>query len=297
MKAWLRHHRHSALRSLGRLTGSAAGSLLGVLVIGVTLALPLGGYTLVINLERLLPAFSPKAEVSVFLAPGTQHAEAEYVARSLRTQDGVKEVRFVSKEIALAALKRSAGIADVVGVLRENPLPDAFVVVLASNDGDLGERVAARARTLRNVAQAQTDSAWMRKLEMLFGLGRTAVALLGLLLGLALVAVTFNTIRLQILTQRDEIEVSRLVGATEAYVRRPFLYFGSIQGLLGGLAALAIVALAVTALNRDVAALAALYGTTAQLDLPHWTDCAGVLAMAGFLGWMGAAISVSRHLR
>ena len=113
---------------------------------------------------------------------------------------------------------------------------------LASNDGDLAARVAERARKSKVAAQTQVDSAWIRRLDALLGVGKTALLLLGSVLAVALIAVTFNTIRLQILTQRDEIEVSRLVGATDAYVRRPFLYLGGVLGALGGIAALAIVA-------------------------------------------------------
>jgi cell division transport system permease protein len=297
VNGWLRHHAHSAGRSFTRLATAPVSAILSALVIGATLALPLSGYTLVVNLEGLLPALAQRAEVNVFLAPGTQRADAEEVARGLRQYEGVMEVRFVSKESALAGLKRSAGLADIIGALPENPLPDAFVVVLARNDGDLGERVAAKARSFKNVAQVQADSGWMRTVQALLGLGRTAVALLAVLLGGALVAVTFNTIRLQILTQRAEIEVSRLVGATDAYIRRPFLYFGSLQGALGGLVAIAIVAGALAVLDQDVASVAAFYGSTVRLRLPDWQDCTGVVVAAALLGWLGAAISVSRHLR
>jgi cell division transport system permease protein len=297
VNAWLRHHLHSAAQSSARLAAAPLASLLSVLVIGITLALPLGGYALLSNLQGLLPALTYRAEVSVFLAAGTERAEAEDVARGLRAHEGVQEVRFVSRESALAGLKKSAGLAEVIGALPENPLPDAFVVVLTGHDGDLAERVAARARTLKNVAYAQADSAWIQRLNAFLGVGRTAVVLLAMVLGLALVAVIFNTIRLQILTQRDEIEVSRLVGATDAYIRRPFLYFGSLQGALGGLAALGIVAGGLAALNRDVSTLSGLYGTAFQLQLPEWRHCAALVLASALLGWLGAAASVSKHLR
>jgi cell division transport system permease protein len=122
------------------------------------------------------------------------------------------------------------------------------------------------------------------------------VVLLAGLLGIALVAVTFNTIRLQILTQRDEIELCRLIGATHAYIRRPFFYLGSLLGLLGGLAALGIVAAGLAILNRDLGALAQLYGADLRLSLPGSREMAVVLSSAAALGWLGAYLSVSRHL-
>jgi cell division transport system permease protein len=117
------------------------------------------------------------------------------------------------------------------------------------------------------------------------------------LLGVALVAVTFNTIRLQILTQRDEIELCRLIGATHAYIRRPFFYLGSMLGLLGGLAALAIVVGGLAFLNRDLGTLAQLYGTDLRLSIPNPREMGAVLGAAAALGWLGAYLSVSRHLR
>ena len=294
MIAWLRHHRHSAAQALRRI--ASAASALSVLVIGVTLALPLGGYTLMTNLQSWFPASAYRPDVSVFFAAGTAPPEIERVASGLRARAGVKEVRFVPREAALAALKKSTGLSDLIGALPENPLPDALVVVLERQDGELAERVASSARSVKSVASAQVDSAWIRRLDAMLALARSAVLLLALVLGVALLAVVFNTIRLQIVTQRDEIEVLRLVGATDSYIQRPFLYFGSLQGALGGLAALAIVAGSLAALQADVGRLSALYGAGFRLSLPDWRDCAVLVAASALLGWAGAAASVSRHL-
>ncbi len=297
MNAWLRHHVYSLRRSLARLASAPLSSSLNVLVISVALALPLGAYALLANMQAAIPAAISRAQVSIFLAPATTPPEAREVEKRLRAHAEVREVRFISKDVALASLVRSAGLGDLMGELRENPLPDAFVVTLASNDGDDAERLAAEARSLRNVAHAQSDVTWVRRLQALMSAGLTAVALLAGVLGLALVAVTFNTVRLQILTQRDEIEVSQLVGATDAYIRRPFLYGGGVQGALGGVAALGIVALSLSILDRDVGRLAELYGASLGLHFFSAGECVAVVALAAFLGWAGAAISVSEHLR
>ena len=295
MIAWLRHHWLSAGQALKRVASGA--SLLSMLVIGVTLALPLGGYTLMANVQSWLPAAAYRADVSVFFAAGTARTEADRVASGLRTRSGVKEVRFVPREAALESLKKSTGLGDLIGALPENPLPDALVVVLDSQDGNLAESVAAGARASKSVASAQVDSAWIRRLDALLGVARSAVLILSVVLGLGLLAVIFNTIRLQIVTQRDEIEVLKLIGATDSYIRRPFLYFGGIQGALGGLAALAIVAGSLAALQSDVGRLSALYGGAFQLSLPQWRDCAVLMLVSAILGWTGAAASVSRHLQ
>ncbi len=294
MIAWLRHHRHSAAQALRRI--ASAASALSVLVIGVTLALPLGGYTLMANLQSWLPASAYRADVSVFFAAGTASSEIDRVASGLRARAGVKEVRFVPREAALAALKKSTGLSDLIGALPENPLPDALVVVLDSQDGELAQHVASGARSIKSVASAQVDSAWIRRLDAMLSLARSAVLVLAIVLGAGLLAIVFNTIRLQIVTQRDEIEVLRLVGATDSYIRRPFLYFGSLEGALGGLAALAIVAGSLAALQADVSRLSGLYGSGFRLSLPGGANCVALVAVSAFLGWLGAAASVSKYL-
>jgi cell division transport system permease protein len=204
-------------------------------------------------------------------------------------------VRFVSRDAALADLGR-AGLEEVIASLPQNPLPDAFVVTLSASDPMLADRLELDFKSLPKVAYVQADSAWVRRLDALLRLGRTGVVLLSGLLGIALVAVTFNTIRLQILTQRDEIELCRLIGATHAYIRRPFFYLGSLLGLLGGLAALGIVATGLAILNRDLGALTQLYGADLRLSLPGPREMGVVLGSAAALGWLGAHLSVSRHL-
>jgi len=205
-------------------------------------------------------------------------------------------VRFVSRDAALVELNRAAGMEEVIASLPQNPLPDAFVVTLSASDPVLADRLELQFKSLPKVAYVQADSAWVRRLDALLRLGRTAVVLLSTLLGLALVAVTFNTIRLQILTQRDEIELCRLIGATHAYIRRPFFYLGSLLGLFGGLAALAIVLSGLTVLNGDLAHLAYLYGSDIRLRFPNSNEMISALVVAVALGWLGAYLSVSRHL-
>jgi len=136
----------------------------------------------------------------------------------------------------------------------------------------------------------------VKRLETLVALGRAAVLILSTLLAFGLVAVTFNTIRLQILTQKDEIEVSKLIGATDSFIRRPFYYLGLVQGTLGALAALGIVYTCMFILNRSIRELAQLYGSDFRLSFFGFADCLAVLAFAAVLGWLGAHMSVSRHL-
>jgi cell division transport system permease protein len=195
----------------------------------------------------------------------------------------------------LEGLRQSENLSDIIAALQTNPLPDAFVLETRGGAAEL-EPLEAQLRALPKVAHVQLDSAWVKRLESLLALGRMAVLILATLLACGLVAVTFNTIRLQILTQKDEIEVSKLIGATDAFIRRPFFHLGLIQGALGGLAALAIVYLCVQILNRSILELAQLYGSDFRLSFFGLPDCLALLAFSALLGWLGAYMSVSRHL-
>ena len=296
MRVWLQHHRLSLAQTAARLARSPLATALNVVAIGVALALPFGVYCVLGNLESLSRKVSVDPQLTVFLARDAAKADLATVEARLRGARGVRAVRFISRDAALADLGRASGMAEIIASLPQNPLPDAFVVTLSVSDPDVADRLEVEFKSLPRVAYVQADSAWVRRLDALLRLGRTAVVLLAGLLGIALVAVTFNTIRLQILTQRDEIELCRLIGATHAYIRRPFFYFGSLLGLLGGLAALAIVIAGLAILNRDLATLARWYGTDVFLRFPTPPEMASVLASAAVLGWLGAYLSVSRHL-
>jgi cell division transport system permease protein len=271
-------------------------SLLSVLVIAIALSLPVGLYIGLSQLQSFSRQLSSDPQVSIFLALDADSRDAAAIGQKLRSDPDVGDYRFIARAQALSDLKRSTGMSDVLDNLEHNPLPDAFVITARGNRPQTLERLRDEAKGWPKVAHVQLDSEWARKLDAALRLGRTAVAVLGVLLAAALVAVTFNTIRLQILTRREEIELSKLIGATNPFIRRPFLWFGALQGLAGGLVAWSIVALAVYLLNRDIAALAALYSVSfwlAGLSLP---DAASLLGWSALLGWLGAWLSVTRHL-
>ena len=284
MSAWLRQHAQAFAQGLRKL------SLLNALVIGVALSLPAAGYAL---LESLRPAGARLAlepRISLFLAPQAQRADAEALGTRLRADRRIDSVRFVPREQALKEMSEVQGLSEVIAALGRNPLPDAFVVTSRQDiAGELGK--------LPGVAHVQADAVWARRLAAAGAVAEVALGVLAALLGAALIAVTFNTIRLQILTQRDEIEVSKLLGATDAFIGRPFYYLGLLQGLVGGGLALAIVAAALALLNREVRVLAESYGTNFHFAFLPVPDAVLVMLLAAGLGWLGARLSVSRHLR
>jgi cell division transport system permease protein len=295
MTAWLRHHVHCFVATLRRLARAPVASALNVVAIGVAAALPLGGWVMLGNVQRLAGAGPGDPQLSVFLAREATRADAGRIEAALTGAPGVRRQRFVPKEAALAELQRDEGVREIVVTLGSNPLPDAFVVDLAPGDPAAAKRLAAELRKLPHVASVHLDALWLQRLAALLRLGSMALAVLAALLGIGMVAVTFNTIRQQILTQQGEIEVSRLIGATDVFVRRPFLYQGAVTGLVGGLVALGIVAAALHALNGEVGRLSATYGSDFRLLLPRPTDLGALVAFAGALGWAGAYLSVSSH--
>ncbi len=296
MRAWLRHHRQALAAALGKLAAQKSAAALNALVIGIALSLPAGGYALLASVRSLAAGASLDPRLSVFLRTEAKRPELEALAQRLRSDARVREARFVPREQALKELQATEGLAEVVAALNRNPLPDAYVVRPRGSSAAELEALAGDLRAQPAVGHVQADSVWARRLAALAGTARLAIALLALLLAFGLVAITFNTIRLQIVTQRAEIEISKLIGATDAFIRRPFFYLGALQGVAGGLLALALVWGGLAALNSGVAELAASYGSSFRLGYLAPADALALLAFSAALGWFGAHLSVSRYL-
>jgi cell division transport system permease protein len=271
-------------------------SLLNILIIGIALSLPVGGYVLLKSVQTLGAQVAGTPQISVFLASGTGASEIDHIGDRLRQHAGIKRIEFVSREAALKKLQQSTGLADVVAGLTQNPLPDAFVIYPKDGNAAALETLRDELKTWQRFEHVQLDSAWVHKLEALLDFGRMAVAILAALLSFALIAITFNTIRLQILTRRDEIEVAKLIGATDSFIRRPFLYFGLTQGLLGGITAWLLVAASLQLLNHQIGALTQLYASNFSLQHLSPIDSLTLLGFSAYLGWLGAWFSVSQHL-
>ena len=222
--------------------------------------------------------------------------EIERIGDRLKQHHAIKRIEFVSRDAALKKLRQSTGLSDVIGGLSQNPLPDAFIIYPADGSVAALESLRDELKTWQRFDHVQLDSAWIHKLAALLDFGRMAVAILAALLSFALIAITFNTIRLQILTRRDEIEVTKLIGATDAFIRRPFLYFGLVQGLLGGIAAWLLVAGSLQLLNHQIGTLTQVYASNFSLQHLSLGDSLTLLGFSAYLGWLGAWFSVSQHL-
>jgi cell division transport system permease protein len=293
MRTWLSLHGTALRDTLRRLAAAPVATLLNVIVIGVALSLPAGLYLGLTRLQLALGQLASDPQVTIFMALDAGAADLADTQQRLRDHPDVRASRLVSREDALADLRRSVPMDDVLDSLGQNPLPDAFVATVRDNQPVALERLRDAASRWPKVADVSLDSAWARRLEAGLRLGRVITTLLAGLLGAALVAVTFNTIRLQILSRREEIEVGKLIGATNGFIRRPFLYYGALQGFGGGLVACGILAGGVWALNRNLAGLTAEIDIFQSLDAYSW---AALLGVSAALGWVGAWLSVSRHL-
>lgn len=297
MKAWTWHQLQALLSALRRLAAQPLATLFATLAIGVAISLPGGLYLILDNVGRLAGSLPTQPEISLFLADGIQADERTALAARLKDHPGILEARFVARDAALESLAESQDLADLVAGLPRNPLPDAWVVIPGGSERAALESLRDELGSLPGVAEAQLDSAWAERLHAALAIGRTGVLLLAGLFAVALVAITGNAIRALILARRDEIQISRLIGATDRYIRRPFLYLGALQAFLGAVAAFAVLALAGVLLADPVARLAALYGSAYQLQPPTLAEVSAVLAGTTLLGWLGAWLTVARTLR
>ena len=296
MRNWLRQHRLCLAATFARLARTPLASLLNIGVIGVALALPLAFYVVLVNVQGYAQEKAPAPQVSLFLKLEAQAADTREIESRLKKHAAVAKFRFIARDQALAELKAKSGLADVINSLGGNPLPDGFVVDAKENSVAALERLRDEFNAWPKVETVQLDSAWARRLDATLQLGRLVVLVLGALLAFALVAVTFNTIRLQILTQRAEIEVAKLIGATNPFIRRPFLYYGAVLGLAGGVTGWLITWGGLVLLNDRLAGLAQFYGTSLMLHHLSTPDTVSLCLFAAALGWLGAWLSASRNL-
>jgi cell division transport system permease protein len=295
--SWLRAHWKACRLALGRLASAPFNTLLAVLGIGIALALPAGGQLLVEHVAALGRGAATTPQLTIFLAVAADRQAAKAIESRLKERGDVARTQLLAREETLARMKSGEGLADVIAALPQNPFPDAIVVTPADDSPEAMEKLAREARQWPKVEHVQVDAAWARRLAAVVRLARTGMLLLAILLGIGLVTITYSAIRMQVLTRQAEVEVSRLLGATDAFIRRPFLWFGTLLGLLGGSVAWLIVAGAVLWLQAPVAELAHLYDLELLLALPSAAASLLILMASTVLGWLGAALSMRRLLR
>lgn len=296
MKQWLVLHVEAFRLIAGRIWRAPLSTMMMLGVIGATLSLPAILYVAVDNLSSLSVKLESEPQISLFLSMDIQPDELKQLDQRLRKHAEIIEFRFISREQAWQELQQTAGLSEVSGGLERNPLPDAYIVRARSSAPADVERLQQELTQWEHIDHVQLDAAWVKRLYAFLELGRKAIMVLGGLLGFALVAVIGNIIRLQILTQREEIEVSKLIGATDRFIRRPFLYAGALTGMGGGIAAWLILYGVVYLFNRSVVDLGRLYASDFHMRMLGTQESLALICGAIILGWIGAHIAVSRYL-
>ncbi|WP_313223654.1 permease-like cell division protein FtsX [Stutzerimonas nitrititolerans] len=294
--AWLESHRASLVDSVGRLVKQPIGSFFTCLVMAVALSLPMGLALLLDNVERLGGSWQRAAQISLYLQLETDAAAGQALREQILEMPDVADAEWISREQALEEFQQLSGLGEALRELPDNPLPG--VVVVTPNEVDKAKLEALRQRLaeLPGVEQAQLDLLWVERLAAILKLGDRFVFGLTLLLIATLLLVIGNTIRLHIENRRTEIEVVKLVGGTDGYVRRPFLYMGALYGLGAGLIAWLLLAYGLGWLNEAVIDLAGLYGSDFGLAGVPTEDGFSLVLGALLLGYIGAWLAVARHL-
>lgn len=295
--SWLDSHRASLADSLRRLGRQPIGSFFTCLVMAIALSLPMGLSLLLDNVERLGGSWQRAAQISLFMQLDVDNAEGERLRAQIAEWPDVAAADWVSREQALAELEQQAGLGEALKELPENPLPGVILVTPKQIDKAGLESLRQHLAELPGVQQAQLDLLWVERLGAILGLGERFIFGLAVLLVLALLLVIGNTIRLHIENRRSEIEVIKLVGGTDSYVRRPFLYMGALYGFGAGLLAWLVLVYGLDWLNHAVVRLAGLYGSDFALAGVPLEDGLSLLAGAILLGYIGAWLAVARHLR
>lgn len=299
MGAWLTRHAQTSIGSLGRLSQQKLATLLTILVIGIALALPACLHLLISNAQNATGNWNRAVDLTVFLKRPTSAEEATRTADRIRKRRDVSNVELITSDAALKEFRRDSGFGPAIDALNENPLPHTLVVTPATEfatAADL-ESLAADLRGMPSIDVVQLDTAWVNRLNAILDTVRSGLVAAAALLALGVMVIVGNTIRLDIQNRRAEIEVTKLVGGSDAFVRRPFLYNGIWYGFGGGVTAWIITLAVIGVLREPIGRLAGLYGSAFKLG---GLDPKATLILLGggiVLGWLGSYLAASRHLR
>ena len=305
LRAWARRHSYSFFSSLGPLLQHRLGTLMTVLVLGIAILLPLGLFVTLKNFDRLDLRQDEWNAVSVFVAGQTEESDVRALADEAGQRNDVATVSVVSPEQGMTEFSEGSGFGASLEVLGENPLPWVLVVTPDASSGrGSAEALAPKIQALTDffegkefVESVQFDYKWLQRLGRILELGRAIVLVLGLLFGVAVIVLVANTIRLDVAARADEIEVLALVGASNAFIRQPFLYSGFWYGVMGGLLALLMMYGALFYLSLPLERLLDAYGQGIEVYSLSLAQFFTLIGLSGLLGWLGAFASVQRYLR
>lgn len=299
LRVYLSRHLQVFFYSLGVLSRSPFATLMTTAVIGIALALPSGLHVVLKNAQQLSGGWDGAAQISLFLKRAVPDDEANRLARQIQKLPEVANVSYISRREALQEFQRLSGFGDALEALKDNPLPSVLVIrpTPAASTPAATEKLLQRLQGYPPVDIAQLDMQWVKRLYVIMELVRRGVVVLAALLALAVLLVVGNTIRLAIQNRRDEIVVMKLIGGTDAFIRRPFLYTGFWYGLFGGVIAWLLVSLSLTILSDPVERLTGLYQSQFELTGLDAATTGMLIGSSILLGLAGSWLAVGRHLR
>ena len=293
---YLTLHVENLTGAVSRVVDRPLGSLMTILVIAIALVVPAGLRVMVDNARALSGTWEGAADFTVYLEMAVDEPAAEELAVQIGERNDVERSELLNRSDALAEFRVWSGFGGALDLLDENPLPHAVIVRPAGTGADL-DQLVEDLNALEETALVQLDTEWLERLRAILELARRVVDVTTVLLGLAVIVVIGNTIRLEIGNRREEIEIIKLVGGSDGYIRRPFLYLGLCYGVGAGILAALIIVLGLGLVASPARALMELYGSNYRLAGLSLADVAWLLGVGGFLGWAGAGIAVARHLR
>jgi len=297
LRAWFSHHLQSLVFSLGKIYRSPLPTIMTVAVIAITLTLPAGFYLFLKNLERVSGDFRSSTQISLYLKLDTSDNDARALEISLKELVDIADTSFISREQALNEFKQNSGFGESIEQLDNNPLPHTIVVQPVHEIDPLRiKTLVSQLQADPRVDIAKLDTEWLERLYTIVDMARRSVIIISLLFSFAVLLTIGNTIRLDIQNRYQEIIVTKLIGATDAFIRRPFLYGGVWYGLLGGLLAWLLVEFSALMLSGPVARLNQLYRANFELVTFNFTDFMILLAASTLLGLAGSWLAVARHL-
>jgi len=297
-KAWGTNHLRTLLASLGNMSRQPASSLMTIAVIAIALALPSGLLVLLNNASHLSVGWDNSAQISVFLQNDASEKQAQALLKKLRLYNDIDDAKLIHKDQALQEFSKISGFGNAVEALDDNPLPHVIAVQpkIDPRRPDKIPHLLKQLNELPQVELAQLDLQWVKRLFAMLEIAQRGIWIIGSLLGIAVLLVVGNTIRLDIQNRREEIEVTKLIGGTDAFIRRPFLYTGFWYGFAGGLLAWLLTSLSIGLLDNSVTQLAALYNSGYQLNGLTFSETIALIVFSCCLGLVGSWIAVGRHL-
>tara|TARA_Y100000994_G_scaffold175022_1_gene144423 strand:+ start:899 stop:1816 length:918 start_codon:yes stop_codon:yes gene_type:complete len=294
---YLSLHYKNLVDALTRITEQPLGNLMTIVVIGIALALPAGLRVMVSNISTMSDSWDAAADFTIYLEMTVDETRANELARNIEQRTDVRRAILIDRAQALVEFQNYSGFGEALETLQVNPLPHALIISPTGGSTSDVSELAMALEGMEETALVQLDTAWVKRLRSILELALRVVDIVTVLLGFGVIIVIGNTIRLEINNRQDEIEVIKLVGGSNGYVRRPFLYSGFWYGFGGGIVAILTIWGVLGLVNSPARALAELYDSSYRLIGLNFMETLMLLGTGGLLGWAGAAIATARHLR